>query len=576
MNFKLLLAPVFLLTILVSQSLQAATYFMRADGTARNKEAATSCSGSATAISVKTHNKESFEPGDIIQLCDDGGVYKESIIAPSSGADGNSIIYKNVDDDTPVINLSANVGGDGWKHLGNGIYRKKGLGRIFWEDDIPLKAASSEKLENGDWFYPNGSHKLYYRPTSGKPSDHQINTIWFDQHWAPYAIDLRTRSNIEVSGITIKRVGGGIGHGTFKETSALRIKNIKIYNNNISQCFWAIWSQLNNNSVESDISIKNNTINYCSSGISSWTFSDEKPGHTQHHLRYEIIGNKILNHYLITDNKVWSDALLNNYWYLDHEAISFQDVKDSIIADNTIVTTYRKKDMSKRFHWTRAIFLYLTNGEIPTTGNKILRNRIVGHFYPAIYIATHDGIKGFENNVFAYNSVYYSLPDKTHNSFQVRTSGNPLKGKNYFVNNTIVNEVEGLGLAFVAGDTGNWVVQNNTIVSPRYVRLTKENLKGNLVFSHNLYSGGNKESWIFQLGGRGLFSKQWKEQGYDVTGSLQTDPHFVSKDDFHLRPDSPAIDAGSPYELGIDKDIEGLPIVGNPDMGAYEYQQELE
>jgi len=54
-------------------------------------------------------------------------------------------------------------------------------------------------------------------------------------------------------------------------------------------------------------------------------------------------------------------------------------------------------------------------------------------------------------------------------------------------------------------------------------------------------------------------------------GNLQADPLFVDREnlDYHLRAGSPAIDAG--LDVGLDRDLDGNPIVGAPDIGAYEY-----
>ena len=62
----------FLLAVVVTSvsAVRAEEYYMRADGVAANKTAATSCSAASTAMSVITHNAESFLPDDIIYLCE--------------------------------------------------------------------------------------------------------------------------------------------------------------------------------------------------------------------------------------------------------------------------------------------------------------------------------------------------------------------------------------------------------------------------------------------------------------------------------------------------------------------------
>lgn len=542
---------------------------MRADGEASDKDDATSCSDTSTSMSVATHNGEAFSPGDVINLCDDGGEYKESLIAPSSGSDDQPITYKNAYGDTPVIDLSVDVGGaTGWEDMGGGVYRKKGYGRVLWEDDVPMKIASSELCNDGDWFYPIGSMKLYYRPTSGRPADHSIRAMWFERGWTPYGIDLRNRSNITVQGITINRTGGGIGHGQDEGAPITPIRNIIIHGNTINKCMWGIWSQVFDNGVESDVRITDNHIYHCNSGISSWTNSDNTSGHTQHHARYAITGNKILNLYSISDTKVWSDVLLKSHYYTDHEGISFQDVMDSVIEGNTITTTY-KKDMTSDQYWCRAIVFFLTNGDISTSGNSVLRNYISGHFYPSIYIATAKGLKGLENNIIAYNVLHYGQPDKGHMSFGLNSaSDNPLRGINYFVNNTIYNAEEGLGLLISNKMNGNWIIRNNIVSSPSKVMISSDNDTGGIRLDHNIYSSSRG----FQVGVNGMsFETMRKTKKYDYVGSKVANPLFVFPgNDLHLQKGSLAIDAG--VFVGIQKDFDGGALFGQPDIGAYEYK----
>jgi len=557
------------LVFIISCPASGATYYMRADGKAAKKRNATSCSSATSAMSVATHNRESFVPGDVINLCADGGDYKTSIIAPSSGTKGLPVIYRNAEGEKPAIDLSVDVSGAaGWIPVGGGVYRKKGTGRVFWEDDVPLKAATSQACNDGNWFYPLGSLTLYYRPTAGGPSNHSTRSMWFDRELTPFGLDLRNRSNITVQGLKFIRCGGGIGHGQNLFSPVSPITGIVLRNNMFSRCMWAIWSQVNNNGVESDVLIRDNVIDYCNSGISAWTNSDGTPGHTQHHARYSITGNRITHHYSITDSKVWSDALLTSYYYTDHEGISFQDVQDSVISDNSISATFNKEFTSDEY-WTRAIFLYLTNGRTPTSGNSILRNYIYGHYEPAIYITSASGHAGFQNNIIAHNIMYYDGPYSEHHSFITRsTSDNNLTGTNYFVNNTIFNSRKGLAVSASYYKDGNWVVRNNIISSYDKIFISPANDKGNFIIDHNLYSS----TAGFQIGNTAMKFYEWKnKKKYDAVGSIIGNPRFVSTGkDFHLQPGSPAKGAG--VAVGTVKDHAGNPVSGKPDIGAYEFQ----
>ena len=546
-----------------------ATYYMRADGKAA-KKAATSCSSASSAMSVATHNAATFSPDDVICLCDNGGDYKSSIIAPSNGTDGHPITYRNAEGERPTIDLSVDVGGtSGWAAMGGGVYRKSGSARVLWEDDVPLRAASSTACTNGNWYYPNGSLQLYYKPTSGTPANHLIRTMWFDAN--TNAIDLRNRSNITVYGLTINRSGYGVKHGNNTSSPVSSIRNIILHDNTFTRTYWAIYSDAVKNGIESNVSIYNNIVDYCNSGISAWTGSDQTPGHSQHHSRYSITKNRITNLYSISDTKVWSDALLTSYYYNDHEGISFQDVQDSVISDNIITNTFAK-DMTSDEYWNRAVYLYLTNGNSATSGNSILRNYISGHFVPAVYINADKGFRGFENNVIAYNVIYYGLPNKDHTSFMVRaTSDNLLPGTNYFINNTIYNASVGLGISVPYHRAGKWVFRNNIVKSPSHVNISSDEETGDLTFDHNIYD----TSTSFQVGNAGMTFIEWRNgKGYDRAGSRIADPLFVSPGkDFHLRSGSPAIKSGDPIQFL--KSHDGTAIPGIPDIGAYEFKSSL-
>lgn len=77
---------------------------MRADGVAANKAAATSASAAATSMDIAVHNGETFAAGDTIVVSDAGGVYYSELNPPSSGSNGNQIVYSA--DGSPVLDCA--------------------------------------------------------------------------------------------------------------------------------------------------------------------------------------------------------------------------------------------------------------------------------------------------------------------------------------------------------------------------------------------------------------------------------------------------------------------------------------
>jgi peptidoglycan/xylan/chitin deacetylase (PgdA/CDA1 family) len=85
----------------------ANVYYMRVDGTAANKAAATGPETDATkCMSVATHNTQTFSAGDIIYLCSNGGNFTTQILGRSNGTNGTPIIYEGVGNPTLINTLS--------------------------------------------------------------------------------------------------------------------------------------------------------------------------------------------------------------------------------------------------------------------------------------------------------------------------------------------------------------------------------------------------------------------------------------------------------------------------------------
>ena len=107
------------------------TYFLRADGTGtkdQSKGSGTgSCAAAGTAMSISTHDGETYAAGDTIYLCDTGGVFRDQMDVPSSGNDGLPITYEAATGDTPIISgidiktgfTSADIDGDNANLSGN-------------------------------------------------------------------------------------------------------------------------------------------------------------------------------------------------------------------------------------------------------------------------------------------------------------------------------------------------------------------------------------------------------------------------------------------------------------------------
>jgi hypothetical protein len=142
--------------------------------------------------------------------------------------------------------------------------------------------------------------------------------------------------------------------------------------------------------------------------------------------------------------------------------------------------------------------------------------------------------------------------------------------KNFRVeNNTIVNtnkKSRGQLIFKAMPDSGEFIVHNNIFYVDDYIYRTYKDSDGlyygfegneNFIHNHNLYQTPV---------GVGVSLGQ---------GEIIADPLFVnfSAKDFHLSPNSPAIDAGVDLGYSIDFDSKPVPAGNAPDIGAYEVSE---
>ncbi len=100
--------------------------------------------------------------------------------------------------------------------------------------------------------------------------------------------------------------------------------------------------------------------------------------------------------------------------------------------------------------------------------------------------------------------------------------------------------------------------------------------RGELAHSHNLFYRIDHDRLPKQAN-RHAYERKYLGGGAHLgSGDLIGDPRFrdFAGGDFHLRPDSLAIDAG--LELAYKSDFDGVPVPqgARPDLGAFEYRQE--
>ena len=143
-------------------------------------------------------------------------------------------------------------------------------------------------------------------------------------------------------------------------------------------------------------------------------------------------------------------------------------------------------------------------------------------------------------------------------------------GSNYIYNNTIVNPIS-YALLFTPGGTGVVYKNNLVVTSSNLVALSEVGSSLTIDYTGYFNTTGSPKGWYWNT------TKYTTLSAYQTASSQESqsfygDPLFTSAStkNFTLQSGSPAINAG--VNVGLTRDILGNPIVGNPDIGAYEKQ----
>ncbi len=220
-----------------------------------------------------------------------------------------------------------------------------------------------------------------------------------------------------------------------------------------------------------------------------------------------------------------------------------QDIKNTIVRRN-IVT-----DMRPNLTYATGYGISLMcDNDAPGTksGNKVYQNIIIGN-----QVAPYDGKVG----------IFVAFDSKTD-----------------IYNNTIYNCDVGLFI----GPVGNTIpenvyVRNNIILDcPTNVK-RHSNLSGYTInIDDNIYWPASSNFVFYCQSGCEYNFTEWKSFGFDPNSTV-ANPHFknasgayLNADDFKLTAYSPAIDTGA--DMDLETDFVGNSIVGDHDIGAYEYQ----
>lgn len=184
-------------TLLLAANAQAATYYVRADGTAAKASATGPETDAAACMSMATHNASTFSADDVIVISGLGGEYNSvRLTVVSSGTSGHPIVYNG--SNSPVIN------GDGTYNL-----------RIFSKSYVTLNKLTFTT----NFTYPTGSTNII------------VNQCVFKGNASGHNVLVQTSCSLTFNNCVFHGAGSsGIDISTTGNTVVLR--NCLIYGNN--------------------------------------------------------------------------------------------------------------------------------------------------------------------------------------------------------------------------------------------------------------------------------------------------------------------------------------------------------
>jgi hypothetical protein len=552
-----------------------ANYYMRADGTAANKAAATGpCTSASNTMNIAAHNSQTFSAGDVITLCDNGGVFRGTLIVPSSGlSESNRITYNA--GGTPIISGADVYTSYRWKasRISNEWYLESSGGgkpditepEMIWVDGIDYRKANPGSLTPGKWGWGNndslGFDTLYVYAASGGV------TIEGSQRAA--CIEMNTKNYITIDGLTLRRAGNA-AH-TQKGLLYIRLGGHHIVQNcHIHDSAWFHLIQIDRSSNNI---IQNNDLHTVLDSHETWFYgcaisTDAVVGTTP--------DNCVVQNNTISDIRANDGA--GGYYGAGINVQGAYSVgvndgpKNWIIQDNSITGLNGNA-------------IYFRRG---VTNSIIRRNYIANIPGEGIQIR-----QGNTNNQIYNNIIMNVLGPGIQLDGKNPSTENPAQDGNKVWNNTIVNWKgssygEVCNAIHIIGTNKNSEVKNNLIVSHNgdCLKIDNNSLTGTTSNYNRFYKTGN--GVYLMLGTTNYTSLASWQSGTTSGGKKQDDnssegnPVIVSltpssEIDVNLTLSSPCIDTGiyDPGSGAFSTDYSGnfRPQGAAWDIGAYEYSK---
>lgn len=530
-----------------------ATYYVRADGTAGNKSAATSDSSASTSMSLATCRSESsgFAAGDVIVISDAGGVYRGSLTIYGGGSSGNHITYQKNSGGTPVIKGSDLI--TGWSLDTGSIYTATVTTEPeqLWIDGTfgDRKDGTGSMSNEYDWYW--GSNTLYLYAPGDPDTEYTTPGVEAGQRNTGIAC---SQNYLTFDGLTI-------AHCNTRGADFWGSSNITFQNCILEWC-WIHGLAFGSGSNYSDITIEDSVARYNgTTGISFTTSSTAQ------------ISDCLLRRNQIYENgKHQGDETLeaDHEWTTGIKFFAWNATSNNIIEQNEIYDNGIAESGSKKGHGVWLDFVPASSGN----ENIIRHNLIYDNQGCAVFLEV-TSYCDVVYNVCHGNNLVSGGGDWSSATIRLDTRESYDCDRNRVYNNTLVGGYYGIFASTTptrgAGDIKNNVFKNN-IVSGYSTAALYANYGGD---NDGTYGSGNVyESNCFDAESTGFI--EWDGTSYDtydswISASSQTDnnveadPAFTNEggDDYTLSSSSPCIGEGA--DLGADFDDGLMPSTTWPD-----------
>ncbi len=568
---KILFSIIFIgiIFLILPTSVNAATYYVRADGTvtAANKANATSPNNANTALNMAQFKLATFVAGDQILFSSQGGNYTEVMTLPSGGSGvGNEITYAKVPSETPLVaitsgylldtNSRSNIIVDGLTFNYTGTSASTNIGTI-------IRAGSNLQFKNitsnmGGYGYVMWSSSILSNVTfdsvtltSGTPARNAIHLTG------------SSNSNVTIQNSTLNP-GIQVNNATdltLTNTSWLAAFTVSTGSDvTITDSPHAGGITLNTvtTGIIEDVSISSGTAGVLFTDSSDITVNDTDVSNATSYGAFQVSGT---SHNITFNRCTANNNSINGFVQED----TSNDIEhNNCTANNNLGIGFLARESSYDITYRYSEASYNGTLNTVTDGGGFLPHDLANDIkcYYCVSIGNYNqgsgDVSDGSNNAF-YNGVTWRNGYASGDTFRGNTVSTPSVRSNVYYRKT---------------NGGSFVV-NNGIFGGGKPRELLDTQPAYTTLDYNLYKPLDNNKFFST---DAVNDVSWTTyHSSNEANSINNDPLFTNGSgsysvptDFQLTYLSPAIDSGT--DVGLTVDYIGNPIYGTPDIGAYEYQ----